>query len=379
VNGAGARSRPIHILQVVAGLHAGGAELLVAELARVAEGAGIRLSVCALDDVDGGPAASRLRDLGIEPVQLGIRGLLNPRDLRRARRHVKAVAPDIVHTHLLYPDIVGGIAARSLGIPAVSTIHSDYVGAGLRDGSKERLAAFARRRCCGRVVAVSTKARRTYLDTGWDSPERVVTVRNGVSVAPQPGAGRSIRQQLGIPPTAPVAMMLSVLRPEKQHLLGIEAVRQLRDRHPDLRLLVAGDGPQRGAIEEAGGGLDGSVLVLGHRDDTMALLDAADLLLHCSSTEAFPTALVEAMAASVPIVATAVGGIPEIVNNGETGVLVEPPGQPKELAAAMATLVDDPALRRHLAAAGRGRYEAELTGEAWAQRLRAVYDSVLAG
>ena len=375
----GAADAPIHVLEVVAGLHAGGAEMLVSEFARVAPEVGVRVSVCGLDGSSDGPAAERLRALGLDPHGLGLRALFNPGDLRRLRRHVAAVSPDVVHTHLTYPDIAGGLVARSLGLPAVSTIHSDHFGSGLRERAKDGLAARVRRHCCRGVIAVSARARRTYLDTGWDSEQRVVTVRNGVSAEARPGTGAEIRRELGIDPAATVALMLSVLRPEKQHTTGIEAVRIALERHPGLRLIVAGDGPERPAIEAAAARLGGAAQLLGHREDPMELLDASDLLLHSSSTEAFPTAMVEAMAASVPVVAIAVGGIPEIVRDGENGLLIDPPGTPSGLAGEIGKLIDDESLRRRLGAAGRRHYESELTGTAWARRLRAVYDEVLAG
>jgi glycosyltransferase involved in cell wall biosynthesis len=370
---------PIHVLEVVAGLHAGGAEMLVSEFARAAPEVGVRVSVYGLDASNEGPAASRLEALGIDPHGLGMRSLLDPRDLRRLRRHVAAVEPDIVHTHLTYPDIAGGLAARSLALPAVSTIHSDQFGVGLRERTKDSLAGRVRRRCCRRVIAVSAQARRTYLSAGWDTPERVVTVRNGVSAEARPGSGVSVRRELDIEPGAPVALMLSVLRPEKRHATGIEAVRLALRRDPGLRLLVAGDGSERPAIEAALAELGGAARYLGHREDPMELLDASDMLLHSSSTEAFPTAMVEAMAASVPIVAIGVGGIPEVVRDGENGLLIDPPGTPEALATAIGELIADDGMRRRLGAAGRRRYESELTGTAWARRLRAVYDEVLAG
>lgn len=364
---------------MVAGLYAGGAELLLYELARVAPDAGLRLSVCALDGRTQGPAGARLRSIGIEPHVLGLRGLLDPRDLRNMRSHITAVGPDIVHTHLTYPDIVGGLAARSLGVPAVSTIHSDGFAGGGRSYAKERLAALVRRRCCRRVIAVSERARQTYLETGWDTPERVLTVRNAVSAPPRTGAGAAVRHELGIPPSAPVAMMLSVLRPEKRHLMALDTARLIRASQPDFRLIIAGDGVERETIEAAAAELGDSVLMLGHRDDPMELLDASDVLLHCSSTEAFPTALVEAMAASVPVVAVAVGGIPELIGDDENGLLVSPPGDAESLADAVVSLITDAPRRRRLGDAGRRRYEADLTGEQWALRLRDVYDAVLAG
>lgn len=370
---------PLHVLSVVAGLYAGGAELLLYEFAKAAPEAGIRLSVCALGGRDEGPAGTRLRRIGIEPHSLGLRGLLDPRDLNRMRAHIAAIGPDLVHTHLTYPDIVGLLAARWAGVPAVSTIHSDGFAGGVRGRAKERLAALVRRRCASRVIAVSERARQTYLQTGWDRPDRVITVHNAISPEPRRGAGAAVRRDLGIPADAPVAMMLSVLRPEKRHPLALEAVRSILATHPDFRLLIVGDGVERQRIEAAAAGFGDSVLMIGHSDDPMPLLDASDLLLHCSSTEGFPTALVEAMAAAVPIVAVAVGGIPELVDDGANGLLVPPPGDAEALATAVGSLLADPALRRRLGERGRRRYEAELTGERWALRVREVYDAVLAG
>jgi len=109
----------------------------------------------------------------------------------------------------------------------------------------------------------------------------------------------------------------------------------------------------------------------------MAVMDAVDVLVHPSEADAFPTALIEAMAASRPVVATRVGGIPEIVDDGETGVLVEAPASPERLAAALEPLVADADLRARMGASGRERYEREFTVETWARRTRALYDRVL--
>ena len=117
--------------------------------------------------------------------------------------------------------------------------------------------------------------------------------------------------------------------------------------------------------------------MLGHRTDVMQLLDASDVLVHPSEADAFPTALIEAMAASVPVVATAVGGIPEIVVDGETGVLVPGPATAAQLTAALEPLVTDAELRARMGAAGRARYEREFTVETWARRTRELYDRIL--
>jgi glycosyltransferase involved in cell wall biosynthesis len=110
----------------------------------------------------------------------------------------------------------------------------------------------------------------------------------------------------------------------------------------------------------------------------MQLLDAADVLIHPSSVDAFPTTLIEAGAASVPVLSTRVGGIPEIVIDGEGGILVETPPSPYELAAHLDRLLSDAELRRDLGAGGRRRFEEEFTAARWAARLRALYEEVIA-
>ena len=138
-----------------------------------------------------------------------------------------------------------------------------------------------------------------------------------------------------------------------------------------------GDGPARDAVARAASPLVTAPPV-GHRDDIMSVLDAADALLHPSRADAFPTVLLEALAAGVPIVASAVGGIPEIVEDGRTGLLVDPPFEHAAFAAPLARLLADRDLRRALARRGRERFDAEFTAERWAARLRVVYEEVTA-
>jgi glycosyltransferase involved in cell wall biosynthesis len=363
----------VHVL--IDSLGWGGAEVLLAELAEAASSAGIDLSVGYLLERDGSPAAERLRLAGIEPVLVPITSLLKPTDLQRVRRHLAAVQPDVLHTHLGYADFLGGIAARSLGVPAVSTIHVMEAEAGWRTSLKLSLMAKVRRTCMNKVIAVSDSTRRRIVERRWADAGQIVTVHNGVAARALPGAGPKLRERLEIAPGELVVTMVSVLRPDKRHDVALATMRALLPRFPGLRLLVVGDGPSRAEIERQAAEL-GNVLVLGHRDDVRALLDATDVLLHTSSVDAFPTALLEAMAASVPVVATAVGGVPEIVENGVTGVLVDPPPRPEDFARALEPLLSDPYLRHRLAKNGRLRFEREFTVERWADRMRVLYGEV---
>ncbi len=369
--------RPLRVLAVIDSLTWGGAEMLLGDFAAGAPAAGLDLSVAYLHGVDESPAATRLIARGVEPTHVPITLLHDPRGAIRVLRYIRRTRPDIVHTHLGYADLLAGLAARALGIPSFSTLHVmawDVTG---RDRTKERLMSAARRRA-HRVIAVSDAARAAYLATGWDSPEHVVTVRNGIPGHVRRGAGAAVRAELGLRPDDVVVTMLSVLREGKGHDVAVAAVEALRERWPGLRLLILGEGPHRPAVERMAEPLGDRVVLAGQRDDVMDVLDATDVLLHPTRIDALPTALIEAAAAGVPVVSTRVGGVPEIVVDGVTGVLVEPPPAATAVAHAIGTLLEDPARRTAMGAAARRTFDERFTAEAWAHRLRALYEEALA-
>ncbi|HUR84048.1 MAG TPA: glycosyltransferase family 4 protein [Solirubrobacteraceae bacterium] len=372
-------SRPLRVLALIDSLNWGGAEMLLADFARGCALADMRLSVAYLAEQHGSPAAARLRAAGVEPILVPVGGLLRASSLRRVRRLLRALVPDLVHTHLAYADILGGAAARSLGIPSVSTVHVMQWERGARERAKAVLAARARRHCAGRVIAVSESARGAYLATGWDAPQRVVTVRNGTAARARPGAGAAVRAQLGIGADELVVGMVTVLRPGKGHDRAIAAAAALRASFPRLRLLVAGDGPAGEEVRAmAAAALGDGAIFTGHRDDVMEVLDALDVLVHPTLVDAFPTILLEAQAAGVPILASAVGGIPEIVEDGVSGILLRPRAGDDELVRMLTLLLADPRRRARLAAGGRAHHERDFMAARWAQRMRRVYDPLVA-
>ena len=368
---------PLRVLALIESLGWGGAEMLLGDFAAAGAEAGIELEVAYLRAGGSDPGAARLRSRGLEPALLPITGLLERSARRTVHNHVAAVWPQLVHTHLQYADILGGLAARRLGIPSVSTIHLTQLESAARERLKAKLAATVRRRCARRVIAVSEAARRAYVTDAGEAPERVVTVRNGIVAETRPGAGKAAREQLGIARDQLVVGMVSVLRPGKGHDIAIAAVAALRPRFAGLRLLIVGDGPSRAEVERLAAPLGDAAVLTGHRDDVMELLDATDVLVHPSRFDAFPTVLLEAMAARVPVLSTGVGGIPEIVSDGVSGVLVDPSGGAGELAEALAPLLGLREERRRLGEAGRARFEQEFTARSWAERTRAVYDAAL--
>ncbi len=352
---------------------------MLTQFAAAAGASGIRLSVACLADRDGNPAAEPLRAAGVEPVIVGAPPRLGVEALRAVRRHISAVQPDVVHTHLGASDFLGSIAARSLGIPAVSTLHTMvWGGSGAAGRAKANVHALARSCCGSRVIAVSESARERYVAHAVVKDDRVVTIHNGIEATPMPGAGIAVRRELGLRDDDLVVGMVSALRPEKAHDVAIAAVERLAERYPRLRLLIVGSGPSAHDVERLAAAAGETVVLAGARYDVMNVLDAVDVCLHPSRADAFPTTVLEAMAASVPVLATAVGGIREIVVDGRTGVLVPAPPRPKAVADALAALIEDPARRHELAKGGRGRYEHEFTRGPWVQRLRALYDMVIA-
>lgn len=365
----------LHVHVLIDSLTWGGAETLLADFATAMEARGGSLSVAYLDPR--GQSAGRLRERGVEPKLVPVGGLLSRSSLIAVREHLRSQNADLLHTHLSYSDFLGGRAARSLGLPAVCTLHVMEWGGSPRERLKDRLTAAARRRSHAQVIAVSEVARHAYLKHGWDRPGRVVTVHNGISGTPEPGAGAAIRAELGIGRDELVVAMLSVLRTGKGHALAARAVASLRERFPQLRLLVLGDGPDREAVLESMRPAGDALVAAGFREDVMAVLDGVDALVHPSRVDALPTALIEAMAASVPVVATDVGGIPEIVADGETGLLVASSPAPGVLADTLAQLLGDSGLRARMGGAARRSFEGRFSLDAWMERLIPVYETAL--
>jgi glycosyltransferase involved in cell wall biosynthesis len=370
-----AEGRPLRLHVLIDSLTWGGAETLLAGFARGAGDAGIEVTVGYLSPES--EAAGGLRRVGIEPELVEVTSLTSRSDYRRVRDHLARQSPDILHTHLGGSDFFGGLAGRALGIPSVSTVHVMETGGSPRDRVKRHLMGLARRHCNYRVIAVSEAARESYLKTHWDRPEHVVTVHNGIVDHARPGAGRAVRSELGLAPADLVVAMVGVLRPGKGHEVAARAVESLLARFPKLRLLVVGDGPSRPIIERAMAPLKGRAVLAGYREDILDVRDAVDVLIHPSSIDAFPTALIEAGAARVPIVTTDVGGIPEIVADGENGLLIDAPPEAGALADALASLLAQPELRQRLAGEGRRRYEERFTVSRWLARLQGIYRDAL--
>lgn len=375
---------PLTVVHVIHSLGAGGAEAVLVELARVAPAAGLRMVVIGLSDIqtpDGvdNRGVPLLREQGAVVYELHSRRY-DALAAVRVAQILRAERADIVHTHLKHADVVGGLAARFARVPTVSTLHVIDKATSRAHRLRVRAALSARRRLAQTVIALSEAQRLWYAELA--GPHAPITVLpNGVS-EPKPIRDRStVRAELGVPPDGLLALCVSLVRPEKGHADLLDAMRSLPTDVP-LTLALAGDGPlldQITATVKTDAALKDRVRILGFRSDVVDLIAACDFIVHPSREDALPTALISALAAARPIVATTAGGIPDIVSP-DCGILVAP-GAPAALGTAiaeMATTVAEggPGLRR-LEAAGRHRYEKVFSAEEWAYKLKALYQQVI--
>jgi glycosyltransferase involved in cell wall biosynthesis len=280
---------------------------------------------------------------------------------------------DCLHSHEFAMNVYGGAAARLVGIPSVATIH----GRNWATGSRRRgLAYRALRRLGMRVVAVSRDL-AGFLAAGLPLPlEAISVVHNGIplaaplAAAAHAAARAATRRSLGIPVDAPLLLAVGNLYPVKDHATLLRAAATL----PGVSVAIAGRGEEEEKLRALAAelGLGARLHLLGLRDDVADLHRAADLFVQPSRSEGLPLAILEAMGAGLPVVATRVGGIHEAVIDGRTGRLV-PPADPAALAAALRELLDAPERRAAFGRAGAARAEQEFCLRAMTDAYRALY------
>jgi glycosyltransferase involved in cell wall biosynthesis len=316
---------------------------------------GVEVSFLGLDD------PGRAPDPFYEALSVPFERLPAPRDLDpvlavRVRRATRRA--DIVHTHLVHADVYGAIGARRL----VSTKHNDDP---FRAGTF-RFVERALAHRAARIIAITESLARFQVERVGLPRDKVEVVQYGLDDLPRAWGANPPDP---VPADARVLLCVCRLEPQKGVDVAIRAVAEV----PAAHLVVLGEGPQRRELEQLARELGVQVYLPGRVPDVAAWLRRADLLVHAVRWEGFGLALLEAMLASLPVVATRVSSIPEIVADGETGLLV-PPDDPPALAAALQEVLADPA---GYGERGLARARAEFSVPRMADRTLAVYERAM--
>ena len=332
------------------------------------------MAVCCLDEA--GEWAPRLEAHGIAVRALGRRPGLRPALGRAIARIAADDEIDLVHAHHYSPFVYSALAR--LWAPRVALVFTEHGRLSDRPpSSKRRMANLLLSRVPHRVFAVSEDVKAHLVGEGFH-PRSVGVIYNGVEagLAAQPADRSRIRQQLGIGDDEFVVGTVARLDPVKDLGTCISAIAAMTTRG---RLLVIGDGPERISLEAlaAERRIRDRVLFLGHRDDAREVLAGCDIYVNSSISEGVSLTILEAMAAGLPVVATRVGGTPEVVTP-DTGVLV-PARDPGALGRALDSLGTDPARRRKLGHAGRQRLEERFTIDRMVREYAEVYRSLAPG
>ncbi len=298
--------------------------------------------------------------------------------LMPVRRALREFSPDLVHAHSTKAGYAVRLWAAIYGIrPILFTAHGWAFAEG-RELWLRRLLAGAERLCARvtqKIICVSWYDRDLALKWKVARPDQLAVVYNGIEPAPFLHAdGRGVREQYGLD-NEPVVTFVGRLAPQKNPLLLLEAFAKV----PRGKLLIVGDGQLHSHVAKAIGklGLGERVVLVGFQANVPDILAASDVVALSSRWEGLPYVVIEAMMAGLPVVSTAVGGVPELVEDGKTGFLV-PSGDADKLASALTTLLEDERLRQRMGAAARERALREFTLDQMLSRTETIYSEVMA-
>jgi glycosyltransferase involved in cell wall biosynthesis len=303
--------------------------------------------------LDAGMDADRfhraLDERGVPYVRIPCGADISPRLAASVVRAVRAEAPDLVHTHMVHADVYGSVAAHLLRTPFVSTRHNDdrYLLGPFRYVDRTFMHGVRR------IIAISDAVRTFHAAAGLPA-EKLVTIHYGLDEPPRPPS-ETAPADAGIPDDAPLVLAIGRLIEQKDHATLLRAFARVHESRPEARLAILGWGPLEASTRSLaeGLGIAAAVTVAG-RVEPRDWLERADVFAHTSRWEGFGIVLLEAMLAGLPIVATRVSAIPEIVVDRETGLLV-PAGDDEAVAAGLVELIDAPARRAAFGEAGRRR------------------------
>jgi glycosyltransferase involved in cell wall biosynthesis len=326
----------------------------------------------------GSGLGERAERAGVPVAWIPMSRALDPRAVARIARRLRRERAQVLVTHSSVDAWTGGLAARFVGVPVVRMRH---LSVPVQTNPFSRAVYTV---LCDKIVTTGEAIRTLLVERLPVPPAKVVSIPTGVDLEefhPSRVDPTRLRKELGLARETPLLGMIAVLRSWKGHLVFLQALRRVRESHPGARAVLAGDGPFRDVIEDAikGHGLGTHVRLLGHREDVAEILSGLDVVVSASTAaEGIPQALLQALAMRRPVVASDVGGIPEVIRAGETGWLVSP-GDPEALGKAIVEALADRVGAQRMGEQGRKMVEANYSLQRMGERMEELYTAVAAG
>jgi glycosyltransferase involved in cell wall biosynthesis len=360
----------VNIAHVLTSFHVGGGERVALDLAGGQAAAGHQVTVVSLEEPPDGPLAGAFSERGVAVERLWKRPGFDATLVLRLAALFRRRAAGVIHLHNRLPMIYGAPAGRLAGAVVVLTRH----GAGA-SATKEAWLLRGAARLLHAYVAVSPEIGDLERERGYCPPAKISVIENGIQLDRFDRASerrRAARESLGIPADAWVVGSVGRFAPEKNYPFLVRAAAPLLG--PGARLVIVGDGPEMPAIrrEVDARGVAPFVCLPGMRSDVADLMAALDVFVMSSKTEGLPLAALEAMATGLPVVATAVGGLPNLIIEGDNGFLV-PSDDDAALTARLTALRDDPAPGRAVGERARTRTREVYSGERMVRRYLELY------
>lgn len=361
----------IRVDWLITGLNiVGGAEVFTTQFAVLLSARDIQLRVICLRS--GGEFITALSQQGVPTIVIGVDHKYNLLPLFRLFRLWRSSPPDILHTHLYHAGVIGRLMARWVGIRRV-IVHQH----GTED-ARSVLRSAIDRVTAGMVdqyIVPSIAVQDRLIQREHVPPSKIKVLHYGIDtqkfLSPPPMADQVM------PPHVPVIGCVSRLSKEKSHPVLLDALRRLKLHNVPFHAILVGDGPERPNLEELCRvyQINDTVTWVGYQSHVESWLRRFDIFVLASAWEGLPISILEAMAARLPVVATQVGGTPEVVRAGETGILV-PPNDPKQLAHALTSLLQDPSLRVKMGNAGYQRVREFFSAEKAVENILQLYDEL---
>ena len=363
----------IKVLQLVEDLKRGGAERVIADISLGLNRDRYDVSVWCVSK--GGPVAEELQEMDVSLQILGISSYFNPFNILKLARWLRKEKPDIIHTHGYFASVLGRTAAKLIPKTIlINHVHSTYWDYTKRNLWIEKFLS----RSTYKIICCSEAVRDFVTDYEKIAPSKTIVIYNGVDEKRFFHSQNTLaaRQVLGIEQGIPVVGTVSSLNPHKGHTYLLEAASKVLEVFPATEFILVGDGSMREELEKKTKILNlfPSIKFLGIRKDIPEILAGIDIfVLPSSSREGLGISLLEAMAAKKPVVATAIGGIPEVVIYGETGILV-PPEKTEDIADAIIELLKNPDKAKTMGQKGAQRVKEKFTTQGMLMEIEKLYE-----